>query len=683
MICGMKMRDTRRDGLRCGWVVGALAVAAISVAGLPGCAASVKQPYDAAAEDAAVFSALVGELAAPEMEGRGPGTAGLEKARDLIVARFAAAGLGPVVQSHGEGNTALAQGSDRGNIRGYTQPFTIDLGAQAREQSLALTIGGGSPKDAAGEFNAMGFSGDGAFSGPLVFAGYGIVDEARKYDSYRAAGERVKGAAVVVFRYEPMDEKGRSAWAGGGASGGRSHEDGGTSMGPWSEAATLTAKAKWAAERGAAALLVVNPLSQDTSGGGAGSLRSTETTVGTAQPIPVLHITTGVFKQWLTAIGAEGEATLREYERRANTGDGSVDAAQGVGVLQGLTAQGRVEIVRPQTTVHNVIGVLPGAGDLAGQVVVIGAHYDHLGYGEVGSLLPAAERGRVIHAGADDNASGTAGLVMLAERFARRVKQSSAPTSRRTLLFVAFSGEERGLLGSSHMVKNLGELGLAGERIVAMVNMDMIGRLEGDRLMVPGVSSGDRWVELLRRAAAGSGLKLQMDDKRIPGASDHLIFQMQRIPAAAFFTGVHADYHKPSDTAEKINAPGAVRVLGVVEGLIRLLWTQPTPPAFTGQAMSGHAMASAGHGAFLGIVPDYQSLHGSEGVLLSGAVPGSPAEQAGLQQGDRIVRWNERRIENIYTLTEVLAASKPGDTVKLGVKREDKLLYLTATLRQR
>lgn len=657
-----RMRIQQRIGAGYGWGVAVLALV------VAGCASSVKPPHDAAAQDAALFSALVGELAAPEMEGRGPGTAGLDKARDLLIARFEAAGLGPVVQSPGEANTALAQGNDRG----YTQPFTIDLGAQAREQSLTVKLGDRDLHDAAGEFNAMGFSGDGSFNGPLVFAGYGIVDEARKYDSYRGAGERVKGAVVVVFRYEPMDDQGRSAWASGG-----------TSMGPWSEAATLTAKAKWAAERGAAALLVVNPLSQDPAGGGAGSLRSTETTVGAAQPIPVLHITTGVFKRWLAAIGAEGEATLREYERRANTGDGPVDAAQGVGVLQGLTAQGRVEIERPQTTVHNVVGVLPGAGDLAGQVVVIGAHYDHLGYGEVGSLLPAGERGRVIHAGADDNASGTAALVMLAERFAQRVKQGGSPASRRTLLFVAFSGEERGLLGSSHMVKNLGELGLAGDRIVAMVNMDMIGRLEGDQLMVPGVSSGDRWVELLRRAAAGSGLKLQMDDKRIPGASDHLIFQMQRIPAVAFFTGVHADYHKPSDTAEKINAPGAVRVIGVVEALVRLLWTQPTPPAFTGQAMSGHALAGAGHGSFLGVVPDYQSLHGSEGVLLSGAVPGSPAEQAGLQQGDRIVRWNDRRIENIYTLTEVIAASKPGDTVKLGVKRGEQLLELTATLRQR
>ena len=242
-------------------------------------------------------------------------------------------------------------------------------------------------------------------------------------------------------------------------------------------------------------------------------------------------------------------------------------------------ARGTVEVERPHATVANVGALVRGAGDLADEVVVVGAHYDHLGYGGAGSMVPD----RALHPGADDNASGTAGLVLLARALAERVRDGTMP-ARRTALFLAFAGEERGLLGSGHFVRHLEDAGLSAGRISAMINMDMIGRLEGRRLYVFGTGSGDRWRRRLYRANHGPRLRLDTAGSAIVGASDRTQFYVHRIPALHFFTGAHADYHRPSDTADKLDADGAAAVLHLIDGLLASLLAEPRRLAFVEDA---------------------------------------------------------------------------------------------------
>jgi Zn-dependent M28 family amino/carboxypeptidase len=350
--------------------------------------------------------------------------------------------------------------------------------------------------------------------------------------------------------------------------------------------------------------------------------------------------------------------------------------------LKGVAIAGNVELERPQVKIDNVAAVLPGSGALAKQYLVIGAHYDHIGYGSVGSRNPNAEP--TLHPGADDNASGTAGLLLLADYFAQRFKSVNGEAApRRTIIFAAFAGEERGLLGSKHMVKHIDQLGIKAEDVAAMLNMDMIGRVQNDKLFAFGVDSGDRLKALLEQAAEGSGLELKTDGGAM-GASDHASFYMASIPAVHFFTGTHKDYHAPSDTADKINAPDAARVLNVIAKLGETIATEQTRLAFQKSESNPHAGAAfTRSGAWLGIMPDYTTTDGDQGCGLDGVTPGSPAEAAGLKGGDLIVGWNGEKLNNIKHLMEFLGKSKPGEKVKMKVKRGDEMVELEVKLGKR
>ena len=211
------------------------------------------------------------------------------------------------------------------------------------------------------------------------------------------------------------------------------------------------------------------------------------------------------------------------------------------------------------------LGRAPGRGQLAHEAVIIGAHYDHLGYGRMGNVA----KQQIIHPGADDNASGVAAMLLLAKRLA-----NDKATLRRTVIFIAFAGEEQGLLGSAHLANRLDELHITPQQIVAMINLDMIGRLRNDQLVVFSVSSGDRWKRLLRRANRQTNLRLRFD-KSIIGSSDHLHFYTKNIPVLHFFTAMHSDYHQPSDTIDKINAIGGAKIITLIEALIGELAGNP------------------------------------------------------------------------------------------------------------
>jgi hypothetical protein len=321
---------------------------------------------------------------------------------------------------------------------------------------------------------------------------------------------------------------------------------------------------------------------------------------------------------------------------------------------------------------YNVVGRLPGHDPaLADQAIVIGAHYDHLGLGGPGSLAPDAE---VPHNGADDNASGTAVLLGLAEYFA--LNPQLRPS--RSLVFVAFAAEEMGLLGSEHFVSNPP---VPLENVAAMVNFDMVGRLREGRLQVFGTETAEEFPALLDSLdAAASELTLSRIGDGY-GPSDQTSFYAREIPVLHLFTGTHSEYHRPEDDWDLINAEGLAQVGEFAAALIRELGDSPNEPTLVKQQRP-QAGAGGGYGPYLGTIPDFGEVEGG-GLRLSGVREGGPAEQAGLQAGDVVIEFGGKEVLNIYDYTYALRDHAPGDTVVIKVRRGEEVLELTAVLGRR
>lgn len=322
---------------------------------------------------------------------------------------------------------------------------------------------------------------------------------------------------------------------------------------------------------------------------------------------------------------------------------------------------------------RNVVGVLPGRDpELRNELIIVGAHYDHLGLGGFGSLDPHA-RGTV-HNGADDNASGTAALIHIAKRL------QEYPLAR-TVVFIAFSGEELGLLGSSHYVKNpLYPL----NRTLAMINLDMVGRLRDRRLIVYGTATAREFPALLDSlnwyATAGFDLRKQGDGY---GPSDQSSFYAAKIPVLHLFTDLHGDYHRPTDDWQRVNADGVYRVAEFTVGLVRALANRAGPLTFveTAPAASSPPAVTPGYGAYLGTIPDMTESPG--GVRISGVRAGSPADKAGLRGNDIIVRIGGMETPNLQAMTEALRSHKPGDEVEIRYIRDGATRVTRAVLGSR
>lgn len=322
-----------------------------------------------------------------------------------------------------------------------------------------------------------------------------------------------------------------------------------------------------------------------------------------------------------------------------------------------------------EVTTHNVIGILPGTDpQLAKEVVVVGAHLDHLGMGGASSL--ADNKSPAIHHGADDNASGTSALIEIASILASPVNRP-----KRTVVFIAFSGEELGLLGSVHYVKSPV---FPIKDTVAMVNLDMVGRMKDkSRLSLIGVKTSPGWESVVSPLVRQSGLNVVLEDST-SGGSDHQPFQAAKVPVTFFFTGLHADYHRPSDTADKLDVDGIAKVSQLAARIVervadareRLVFSEP--PAAVGGSSTMRAKAS------LGTIPEYGA--GIVGVLIGGVRAGSPAEKAGLQAGDVLVGFAGKTIRSIEEYTAALGGANPGDVVELKVDRKGKILTMKATL---
>ncbi len=575
----------------------------------------------------ACFQTVASALADDAMEGRGLGTPGLARAADLLSAHMKALGLKP-------------------GARAYKQPFEALTGVSLGARN---TLDDGAARGLGVDWTPAGFSASGTVDAPLVFAGYGITATDLGYDDY--AGLDVKGKAVLALRYEPGEDDPDSVFDGKKAS---RHSD-------------LRAKAIRAREKGAAALILVSPAKLPDEPDRLPPLK-VEGPLSDAG-LPVIFVTRAVADAWLAAGAAPGGAPPTVASLRA-----AIDAAKKP-VAAALTTRVRAEVtVTPTTaTSWNLVGVIPGRGALKDEVVVLGAHYDHLGRGGAGSLRPGVD---AIHNGADDNASGVAGAMCAAADLAR----GKAGGDRRTVALVGFSAEETGLGGSAAFLRDpaLAKLGAP----VAMVNLDMVGRVREGVLNALGTDSSPAWQARIAEAAKVTPeLKVQAGGDGY-GPSDHASFYAAGVPVVHLFSGAHPEYHTPDDDLATLNTAGGGSVVRFTAALVDALARGPEKLAYARSAGNGAPGGdSRGYGAYFGSVPDYSAMEGARGgVKISDTRPGSPAERAGLKKDDVIVRMAGTSVGNLQDMTYVLQEHRPGESIEVVVKRGNDTLTLVATL---
>jgi peptidase M28-like protein/WD40 repeat protein/PA domain-containing protein/PDZ domain-containing protein len=473
---------------------------------------------------------------------------------------------------------------------------------------------------AAGEVAVPGFSSSGEVEAPAVLAGYGISDSGLGRDDY--AGLDVKGRIAVVRRFVPESDPKFAA------------------KDPKQRFGDLRYKAWIARERGAKALLVVDWPE--------GQALPAEARLPQAHPemsdggIPVVVVQRAALKDAMPRLLARQQVLVRM----------------------------KVSLTVEHRPVFNVVARVPaGAKDKLEGAVLVGAHYDHLGMGGRFSLAPDQH---AVHPGADDNASGVAAVIEIARALAAR-----SGDLRRDVIVAAFAGEETGLLGSTHFARSAAAQGLAG-----MLNLDMVGRMRGNRLSVLGSDSAAEWAAIAGAACEEARVDCTLGGDGY-GPSDQTPFYGAGVPVLHFFTGAHSDYHKPGDLPALINAAGAARVAQIVERVAqdvagrqqRLTYRKVQAPPPQGDVRS--------FGASLGTIPDYAGPpNGQRGMLLADVRPGGAAELAGMRRGDILVRLGKHEIAGVEDLMFVLNSVKPGETVSAVVLRGAAEVTLQATFQE-
>jgi len=669
----------------------ALALAATNAAEELGPAVAAPPPAVAEVSEERLRKA-VEFLASPALEGRGPGTKGLDRAAEWVAASFAQIGLSP---------PAPADAGEVTDDAVAFQPFAMTLEARLgpEDRNRAELVGPPGPDGEARviplecgrDFTPLAAGGSGVFDLPLAFLGYGITAPKDGYDDY--AGIDAAGDAVVLLRHEPQQDNPHSVFNGNQNSrhaalsrkiaNASEHEVGGVifindsvgirrrseSIDKRIEAAVeaiIERKARRDARQDAseeepgqdaesrqdyleaiaAEAAAITNAAAELQEDGDGLMEFTRAGDGRdGRGIPILHLRRSVVEP---VIREAADADLAEIEREIDRGPESHSLE-----LDGWRIRGETAVERVETTARNVLAVLPGAGPHAEEVVVLGAHYDHLGYGGPSSAAPGV---KAVHHGADDNASGTAMLVEVA-----RLLAAEGPLPR-TVLFAAFAGEERGLLGSAHYTDNPA---VPLERTVAMVNLDMVGRLDGEKLIVHGTGTGTGFEKLVDALAAAGGFELAKEPGGF-GPSDHASFYGKKIPVLHLFTGSHEDYHRPTDTAEKINYEGMTRITRMVAGVVRALASAEEPPDYVEVASTRFA-GGGGDRPYFGSIPDFGKPGG--GYAISGVSKGSPADRGGLEGGDLIIRLGESAIANLEDFDNALRKHAAGEKVPVVVRR--------------
>lgn len=586
-------------------------------------------------------------LASEYMEGRLPGTPGIERAAQYLEWNLQRLGLEPAFSSL----VTAADGQQILTPRDtYRQPFQIGDIASLGRQRMGVTLQGQPQTLEPGvEFNAVAYGVSGTVDLPITFAGYSILTGPEGYRGFPDETD-LSGQAVMILRFEPMTAEGTSRWAG---------------RREWSYASDLGSKFRAAINRGAKAIILVTP-----PGARDDRARVLETIESSGQAraveVPVVHVTPEAADRIVRAGDPQGRS-LADLVALANEGGVVVPFA-------GVRASIDIDIRRNPVMTDNIGAILPGRGALADEIVVIGAHYDHLGMARFGTRFPGK-----MHLGADDNASGTAGLLLAAELLADAWTKIDGPA--RTVLFLAFSAEESGLNGSAFYVDNpVAPL----EKHYLMINMDMIGSLRRS-LEAGGVGTAEGLAELAAPIFERTALDIQTSLSVGSGRSDHASFDRRGIPNIFFFTGITDQYHTPDDTADTINMEGATRIAALAADLALAAAIRESPlpyvraPESEGrQRMGGPARLKVR----VGIAPgDYSGR--TPGVLVARVFEGTSAADAGVKEGDIITVWNGEPVKTVEDWMPLLASHEPGDTITIVVLRDGVETTIPMTLKPR
>ncbi len=568
--------------------------------------------------------AHVETLASDRFEGRLTGSPGEKLAADYLIGELNRIGAKPLP-----------------GMTDFRMPFTFTAGSKDGGSKIAFARDGAAGWNFAGASNiqALSFSDDADVSGQVVFAGYGIVvPEAQNfgYDSY--AGLDVKDKVVVVLRYFPEDADQKT-------------------RGILARYADLRYKAQAARQRGAKGMIVVTGPRSPNAGA-----------------VVPMSFDTAIAGSGIVAISVNGDAAApifqaanKQLEAVQKELDGGNPHVAGF-AIPNLQVKLSAQIVREQQTGNNVVGYLPASTPTTGVAkpwVAVGAHYDHLGRGGAGNSLADKDQLNQIHHGADDNASGTATVLNIADALATGPR-------KRNLLLAFWSGEELGLLGSNAFV-NKPPVPL--DQVAAYLNFDMVGRVADNKLTVQATGTSATWPKLLEQANVMAGFDLTLqDDPYQP--TDVGSFNTASVACLTFFTGAHTEYHKPSDTADKINYEDLDRVGEFATAIVKRLMDATDAPQFTKVEQKMDTGGRTGLRLFTGTIPDYAT--DVKGLLLGGVIGGGPAEQAGLAKGDVIIEIAGQSITNIYDYTYALELLKIGQPAKVvymrGQERRETML---------
>lgn len=604
-------------------------VACVVFAGvLPAVAAGGKHSQDDSLYSGSLYHEWIEYLASDALEGRGTGQAGIDKAAEYIVEAFERYGVRPA--------------GDEGT---YFQNFTVQMGRKIGEGSrLAIGTKGRRTREPVGldeDFVPFPFSDSGPFKGDVVFVGYGIVsddEDDAEYNDY--ADIDVTDKVVLMLRRGPEF-----------ADFGMRHQ-------------SFRAKARRALDRDAAGVLIVN------RGGDEDELYSLKGGGGRSNGLPMLHITRETADGMLSAAGMPA---LSELEARIEKTKHPVSAA-----LDGVSVRGFVDITTIEKPARNIVGMIPGTGPQADEIIVLGGHYDHLGIRKKGA--PDFDPEKHISNGADDNASGTAMVMTMARSYTEGARPN------RSILLMAFSGEEKGLLGS-HYFSEHPTVDL--EKCVAMLNFDMVGRLKNDKLEIGGMRTGD-FEDMVRTVGDDYGLEVK-DGGGGRGPSDHTNFYRKDIPVLFFFTGLHKQYHRPEDDTPLINVDGAMRIARMISDVIDDIDGRSERPPFSKDsrrakiarqgvdekkkegAKNDEPRAAERPGVRLGVLPEPDE---GAGILIGRVMDQSSAERSGMKAGDRILWINKTRIDGIGDAVRALRRFNRGDKATVVVQRGKKKLDL-------